>query len=118
MGLDTDMTAWKGEDYLSLREWRKHWELHSHFAVLWEERASEQELKDNDYEGFNGPSVKLTVDDLKELISLTKDGSFDVDYMGWCEEDKAEFMEYYIAAFNQAIDLINEGWEVRAGSSY
>jgi hypothetical protein len=38
--------------------------------------------------------------------------------MGWCEEDKAEFMEYDIAAFNQAIDLINEGWEVRAGSSY
>lgn len=118
MGLDTDLTAWKDREYISLREWRKHWELHSHFAALWRERASDKELEDNDYEGFNGPSVKLTTEDLAELIALTLDGSFDTDYSGWSEEDKAEFMGYDLAAFNQAIELIELGWEVRAGSSY
>jgi len=118
MGLDTDMTAWKGDDYISLREWRKHWELHSHFAALWQQRASKQELKDNDYEGFNGPSVKLTVDDLKELIKLLTEGYFDLDYDNWDEEDRMEFINSDLAAIQKGIELIEDGWEVRAGSSY
>jgi hypothetical protein len=118
MGLDSDMDAWKGDKHIGIREWRSHRELHYYMSNLWHKTAPKEELEANDYEGFNGPILHLSTEDLLKLEEVFLVGDFDLDYDGWDEEDKKEFIEADLLAIGKAIMLSQSGWEITFCSSF
>lgn len=120
MGMDSsDMDAWKGEEHMSIGYWRKHYELHGYMSDLWRRKFySKEELEKADYEGFNGPVLSLSTEDLINLELAFITGKFDLDYTGYDEKDIQKDIDEDIVAIKYAIELSQKGWEITFCSSY
>ncbi len=91
MGIDSDIDAWKGDEHITLGYWRKHYELHGYMADLWRSKpSSKEELERIDYEGFNGPVLSLTTEDLIQLELAFITGKFDLDYTRYYDEEEMQ----------------------------
>ena len=111
MGLDSDMYAFKGDECEQVAEWRKHGELHAWMAKLGRSKGF-----NNDYEGFNGESVTLTLEDLASLKIALLAGCFDNDKSRFLTQD--EFITEQLEIINNARNYINAGWKVTFSSSF
>ena len=105
MGLDQYATAVKGEDEISLGEWRKHPNLQGWMENLWRSKGGEGE--------FNCVQVELNGDDLQRL-------RIDVDHrdlpstQGFFFGSNSD--EYYkqqdLTFVEEALEFIEAGYKV------
>ena len=105
MGLDQYATAVKGEDEISLGEWRKHPNLQGWMENLWRSKGGEGE--------FNCVQVELNGDDLQRL-------RIDVDHrdlpstQGFFFGSNSD--EYYkdqdLTFVEEALEFIESGYKI------
>jgi len=105
MGLDQYATAVKGEDEISLGEWRKHPNLQGWMENLWRSKGGEGE--------FNCVQVELNGDDLQRLridvdhrdLPSTQGFFFGGDSDEYYKDQDLTFVE-------EALEFIEAGYKV------
>ena len=109
MGLDQYAQAVKGDEKISLGEWRKHPNLQGWMERLWRSKGGEGD--------FNCVSVELNGDDLQRLridvdhrdLPSTQGFFFGNDSDEYYKEQDLTFVE-------EALDLIEAGYKIEYSS--